>query len=116
MSTPEQEQALATISSLATALRTQTLSDVQIDLLEVAAHLMTNIAVQTTLNCATTRLVEYQLGEPVWFLNRLGQEQRTTITNKCSIDSLEGPVTHYQTAFTGPSEWHIEQSLRKVEK
>lgn len=119
MSTPEQEQALATISSLATSLRTQALSDVQIDLLEVAAHLMTNIAVQTTLNCPNTRLVEYQLGEAVMQTipaDRLQHEhqQRTTVVDKEAVNDLGD--FRYKTAHSGRGTWVTATMLNKVEK
>lgn len=127
MSTPEQEQALATISSLATSLRTQALSDVQIDLLEVAAHLMTNIAVQSTINCASTRLIEleYQIGEPVQidlaalgFTAAEGAWQRTTVTGKQNVSIDEAhPEYQYQTAFSGTDRWlYPVECMRKVEK
>lgn len=131
MSTPEQEKALSTIGALAASLRNQKLSDVQIDLLEVAAHLMTNIAVQTTLNCATTRLVEleYTPGEPVDVdlaaIELDGQSltgwQRTTVINRQQtnenevMQNLEEPQYRYQTAATGRGIWVAAAVLRKVE-
>lgn len=121
MSTPEQEQALSTISALAASLRTQKLSDVQIDLLEVAAHLMSNIAVQTTLNCASTRLVEaeYQLGEAVMQTipaDRMMREhrQRTTVIDKQPVNDLGD--FRYKTAHSGRGIWVTATMLSKLEK
>ena len=117
MSSPEQEKALATISSLSASLRNQKLSDVQIDLLMVAEHLMTNIAVQTVIQCET-RLVEFNLGEPVMQTipadrTQHEHQQRTTVVDKEAVNDLGD--FRYKTAHSGRDTWITATMLSKVQ-
>lgn len=121
MSNPDQLKALATIGSLASTLEKQALSDIQMDLLEVAVHLMTNIAVQSTLHGRQALLppeppapLEFQVGEPVEVMHGDEQWQRTTVINKQFISEEER--YYYQTAFTKRDKWIDGTALRKVKQ
>lgn len=128
MSNPDQLKSLATISSLAISMQKQTLSDIQLDLLEVAEHLMTNIAVQSTLHgregmqpAEPPAPLEFQVGEPVEVqvpADRVHHEhwQRTTIIDKKVTEEEGETVTRYQTAFTKRDFWISAKRLRKVAK
>jgi hypothetical protein len=126
MSNPDQDKALATISSLAHSLDGQVLSDIQIDLLMVAEHLMTNIAVQSTLHGrlaldpSEPKPLEFQIGEPVMIetppsIDCQPYWQRTTIIDKVEGPALEGGF-EYKTAFTGRDMWIGVRRLKKAEK
>lgn len=128
MSNPDQLRNLATISSLATSMQKQTLSDIQLDLLEVVAHLITNIAVQSTLHgqlgmkpAEAPAPLEFQIGEPVEVQvppDRVHHEhwQRTTIIDKKTTEEDGEIVTRYQTAFTKREFWIGVARLRKIAK
>lgn len=125
MSNPDQVKHLATISGLAAGLQKQSLSDIQMDLLEVAVHLMTNIAVQSTLHGKTAMTpaepaapVVFEPGEPAIQTipaDRLQHEhkQRTTIINKRVSDDSDGGYL-YQTSHTGRGVWISAAMLSKV--
>ena len=128
MTNPDQVKALATIGSLAQSLEKQTLSDIQMDLLEVAAHLMTNIAVQSTLHgrqalepAGEPEAPVFEPGEPCEVqvpADRITHEhwQRTTIIDK-QVTIEEGvEVTRYKTAFTRRDMWIGTRRLRKIAK
>lgn len=128
MSNPDQLRSLATISSLAISLQKQNLSDIQMDLLQVAEHLMTNIAVQSTLHgqkgmqpAEPPAPPEFQVGEPVEVhipADRVTHEhwQRTTIINKQTTEEDGAQVTRYQTAVTKRDFWLGVNRLRKVKQ
>lgn len=114
MSNPEQEQALATIAALAQSLSGTELTDIQLDLLDMAQRMMTNIAVQrqmaANLKAVDPAPVEFDIGEPVNVDSPLfGQPQRATIIGK--IQHLRG--FDYQTSATGQV-WMRIDSLHKV--
>lgn len=120
MSSPEQEQALTTISALAESMRSHTLSDVQNDLLEIAERLMTNIAVQSAMKASipvpvAPEVVEFEIGETVNIETpptpeRASYWQRTTV-----IDKVRGGLGYeYQTAFSGRGMWVNPLRLQKV--
>ncbi|QOC57989.1 hypothetical protein phiK7B1_134 [Pseudomonas phage phiK7B1] len=120
MSNPDQVKVLATIGSLAQSLEKQVLTDIQMDLLEVAAHLMTNIAVQSTLfgregmePAKPAEPVEFQVGEPVEVMVGSEQWQLTTVINK---QYTQEDGYFYQTAFTKRDKWIAAEALRKVKK
>lgn len=125
MNDPEQAKKLATICSLSQGMEKQALSDIQLDLLEVVVHLMTNIAVQSTLHGRLSLEPHeepapevFELGEPVLIqvpADRLQPEhwQRTTIINKAEAPGLEGGI-EYQTAFTGRELWVGTRRLKKT--
>lgn len=121
---PDQLRSLATISSLAISLQKQNLSDIQMDLLEVAVHLMTNIAVQSTLRgreglspAEPAAPLDFVLGEPVDVEikeTRVSHAywQRTTIVDKLTD---EKGVSVYRTARTKDA-WMEDSRLRKVKQ
>lgn len=123
MSNPEQIQMLATIGSLTQTLEKQVMSDIQLDLLQVVQHLMTNIAVQSTMHGRMAlepgepaAPLEFQVGEPVDVMVPVdGQEhwQRTTVINK---QYLQDNGYAYQTAYTKRDTWIDPAAMRKVQK
>lgn len=118
MSNPEQERILSTIAALASSLRPHTLTDIQIDLLQVAERLLTNVALQRLpqdrqIQQEPPALVEFEIGEPceVRLPEIVTHEhwQRTTIIDKA--DEMT-----YQTAATKRGKWIDHSLLRKVSK
>jgi len=113
MINPEQEQFLSTISALAHSLRGQTLTDLQLDQLQIVERLLTNLAVQkaTEKPEAKPEPVEYQIGEQVMLEMPTGM-QLTTVIDKVAADT----GYEYKTAATGRTLWIGTRRLQKVSK
>lgn len=128
MSNPEQEQTIATISALAHALRSKKLSNIQLDQLQIAEHLLTNISVQTQMEASLEAAgkpvlkvdpVVFQPGEPakVYMLGTRTQHahwERATITGLEPRETVEGGWV-YQTSKTGKT-WLTLNRLEKIAK
>jgi hypothetical protein len=123
MSNPEQEQLLSTIAALSQSMRGKNLSDIQLDLLQVAEHLMSNIAVQSAITSpGLVEIVvpEFEIGEPCQVRTVEGGPehwqnsawQRSTIIDKVSLNGEH----EYQTAVTGRGLWVGTEALQKVDK
>lgn len=113
MSNPDQEKALSTIAALSHSMAGTKLTDIQIDLLMVAANLMTNIAVQSQI-AASTQIVpdpEFEIGEPVNVKLADHRNQRATVVGK--TQHLRG--FHYQTSATG-TQWITVDLMEKVQR
>ena len=120
MSRLEQERALTVITEIATALRFQHMTNVQLDLLQVAEHLMVNIAVQVQVAAVLVQPeIDFSIGEPVdvTMPNLSGDEiskdykQRATIIEKVE----QSGIAEYRTTATG-EEWLKTDRLDKVKK
>lgn len=129
MSNPEQEKSLAVISGIAHNLSKADLSAVQLDQLQIAEHLLTNISVQLQIeaslraaNQPVTPKVEvpvFQVSEPCQVLiyaDRVQHEhwERATITGAEARTGVEGGWV-YKTSKTG-SAWVTPGRLNKVRK
>ena len=131
MSNPEQEQTIATISALAHALRSKKLSNIQLDQLQIAEHLLTNISVQTQLETPVAEagiwgdtepkkhVLRFELSEPVrvHIMASMVQHahwERATITGTEPRETVEGGWV-YQTSKTG-KQWVTPNRLEKLSK
>lgn len=118
MSNPEQEQALSTIAALAHAMAGTKLTDIQLDLLLMAANLMTNIAVQSQIAATaqvTEQVPEFEIGEPVNVHIPAtsvshGYAQRATVTGKIELKT----GFEYKTSATG-IDWVTTDRMHKVQ-
>ena len=132
MSNPEQEQTIATISALAHALRSKKLSNIQLDQLQIAEHLLTNISVQTQLETPPVAeagiwgdtepkkyVPRFEPSEPVRVhipadMVQHAHWERATITGIQPRDTVEGGCV-YQTSKTG-KQWVTPNRLEKLSK
>lgn len=133
MSDTDQEKSLATISGLAEAIRRHDLSSIQLDQLQIAEHLLTNIAVQLTVAASERANAEamatpepvmpkvdtYVGGEPVNVLilaSRVEHEhwEKATITGVEMRPCVPGGLV-YKTNKTG-KHWLTAGRLSKVRK
>ncbi|UKL15036.1 hypothetical protein hairong_132 [Pseudomonas phage hairong] len=115
------------IESLAGSLRNKPIDNVQLDLLEVAVHLMANIVFQVSKSCAKSGVepVETPLNPgdkcEINFSQRDGLHsdywQLTTIIDR-RTSRCEDEVTYeYKTAVTGSDNWIVQARIRRpVEK
>lgn len=126
MNTPEQAKSLATISCLAVSLEKKKLTNIQLDLLEIVCHLMTNISIQSMgLGDSSVALPppEFYLGGSAEIRCNIGVEgsytwQRTTIIDKrlLTAEGVTPEVYEYQTSWSKRGKWIGAEDLRKVAK
>lgn len=121
MSGLEQERAITVINDITFALRTQKMSNVQLDMLQVAEHLLVNLAfqVQTSNGIVPEPVVDYSICESVdvTITCLSGEDAGTSYQQRATvIDKVEqGGVAEYRTTATG-SEWLTAERISKVKK
>lgn len=131
MSNPEQEQTIATITALAHGLRSKRLSNIQLDQLQIAEHLLTNISVQTQIKATVETeagiwgdpdkepILKFEPGEPCQVHLAASRTQhahweKATITGAEARETVAGGWV-YQTSKTG-KHWLTPSRLGKVNK
>lgn len=94
------------------------LTDIQLDQLDIANHVLANLAVQLGIGQKPAAPVRYEPGQPVEVSIEVNGEQRwqkTTIVDRICWDNtdLSDIIYRYKTAVTGrDGDWIVDTRIR----